>query len=369
MKNIFGSAAALSRDRAGTAKLLCAGVAALLSLALSAVPSPAATNAEIIQFRSDFGRFLDDLSALEPKTRALDNHSIAPAFESLAEARDMLDEASPEDLAQLEEAMSRNPETWNVPATLAGRLTLATRGVSRETIGVPANPALCADDSGQAHMCEACPASTNLGVTDQIIIAGIVLGLNTVWEPVADGLEIPLPIGCARTPHPVKVILGIAVYAAKTIELAIETANIVHSDCEDDYGSRVANYNLDDTVTSRASADAVAALLASILALQAEALKFDIEANMVGESSRTAISQFQLPEQHGGYLEKVRNISFDAIEDLQTPGDHLDDARRYLAQGDTNYGLGKWVEAYEGYRAAYRVAVSDDPTAARRRYR
>ncbi len=343
--------------------------ASLLCLLLLAGPARAATDAEIVQFRYDFGRFIDELSALEPKSRSLDNEALAPAFESLANAREMLDEASPEDLAELRAAVDRNPDVWEIPAKLAGRLVMATGSTRRETIGTPANPALCADDDGQGKNCEACPAQTNLGVTDQIITAGLVLGLTSVWEPVSDGLEIPLPIGCLRTPHPVKVILGIAVYAAKTIELAIETANNINADCEDDYGSRVANYNLDDTITSRASAAAVANLMSSIAAFEAEARKFDIEGNMVGESSRTAISQFQLPEANGGYLETVRNISLDAITALQTPGDHLDEARRYHAQGDDNFGLGKWVEAYEAYRAAYRVAVSNEPTAARRRYR
>jgi hypothetical protein len=348
-------------------KIRCA--ATLLCLLWTAAPSGAATNAEILEFRADFGRFLDELRDLEPKSRALGNPALESAFESLAAARDMLDEASPEELAQLEEALSRNPDVWDVPAQLASRLTLATQSISRETIGTPANPQLCADDAGQAQNCENCPGQTNLGVTDQIITAGFVLGLNTVWEPVADGLEIPLPIGCIRTPHPVKVILGIAVYALKTIELGISTANGINSDCEDDYASRVANYNIDDTVTSRASAAAVQALMDSIAAFDAEALKFDIEANMVGESSRTAISQFQLPAAHGGNLEMVRAISLAAIEAFDTPGDNMAEARRYHAVGDTNFGLGKWVESYEAYRASYRVAVSDDPSAARRRYR
>lgn len=349
--------------------LRCA--AALLCLVLvSPHSSEAATTAELEQFRADFGRFLDELGALGPQSRSIDERT-ATAFDSLANAREMLDETIAADLAPLQQAMDLNPDAWDVPALLGSRLTLALRNARVETIGVKANTALCADDFGQDPNCEDCPAQTAMGVKDEIITGAIVMALDGVWSVISDGMEIPVPIigGCIRTPQPAKVILGIAMYAVKMIELGIQAANAISEDCELDYRDRISNFNLDDTVTSRASAAAVAALMQSIRDFEAESLRFDIEANMVGESSRTAISFFQLPTHHGGNLETVRGIVVEAIDKLETPGDHMADARRYLTMGDTSFGSERWVEAYEAYRAAYRIAVSDDPNAARRRLR
>jgi hypothetical protein len=351
-----------------TALLLC--LLGHLGLLGVAGRSEAATNAQIEGFRADFGVFLDELSALGPQARSVDANT-ATAFDSLERAKEMLDEAAADDLAPLREAMERNPEAWEVPARLRSRLTLAQRTAPRETIGVKANATLCADDSGQTQTCGDCPSQTALGVKDEIITNTVVLGLEAVWTVISDGWEIPVPIigGCIRTPSPPKIILGIAMYAVRMIELGIASANATSNDCEGQYRNRVTVYNLDDTVTSRASASAVAALLQSIRDFQAEAIRFDVEANMIGESSRTAVSLFQLPEQHGGYLEIVRGLVDEAITKLRTPGDHMQDAQRYLTIGDTNYGSEKWVEAYEAYRSAYRVAVANNPTAARRRLR
>lgn len=363
-----------SRDRSGlggngTNRAVRAATTLLCVLALYG-RAEAATNFQAEQFRADFGVFLDELSALGPQARSVDENT-ATAFDSLARAREMLDEAEVTDLVPLQDAMARNPEAWEVPALLQSRLTLALRSAPRETIGVKANGALCADDSGQAATCDDCPGQTAMGVKDEIITNTVVLGLASVWTVLSDGWEIPVPIigGCIRTPSPPKIILGIAMYAVKMIELGIVSANATSNDCEAQYRNRVTGFNLDDTVTSRASAAAVAALLQSIEDFDAEALRFDIEANMIGESSRTAISLFQLPAHHGGDLEVVRELVVQSIDQLQMPGDHMDDARRYLNSGDVNYGSEKWVEAYESYRSAYRVAVSDNPTMARRRLR
>ncbi|MFN2427973.1 MAG: hypothetical protein ABR587_16170 [Candidatus Binatia bacterium] len=344
--------------------------AALLCVLAMSGRAEAATTAQLEEFRGDFGIFLDELSALGSQARSIDQNT-ATAFESLSRAREMLHEATTEDLAPLQEAMARNPEAWEVPAQLRSRLTLAGRTASRETIGIKANGALCADDSGQIPTCDDCPSQTAMGVKDEIITGAVVLGLEAVWTVLSDGWEIPVPIigGCIRTPSPPKIILGIAMYAVKMIELSIAGANAISNDCEAQYRNRVTGFNLDDTVTSRASASAVAALLQSIKDFQAEAIRFDVEANMIGDSSRTALSLFQLPAQHGGYLEVVRALVVESIDELQSPGDPMDDARRYLNGGDVNYGSEKWVEAYELYRSAYRVAVSDNPAMARRRIR
>lgn len=312
------------------------------------------------EFRSDFERLLDDLAALGPKTRSLAPNVVQPDAAALDYARLKLAGADEAMLAQLKAATDLDPTIWSLPGHLEGSITLAQRSVRPAGTRSAADPQLCADDAGQEEICSSCPAGTPQGDHDVTITSGVIAGLEAVWRPIPDGNEIPIPIigGSIRFPNIAKVILGIVLYATKTVELGLATANDYNDECENDYRDRLLNYNLDDTVSSRASKDAVAALLQSIRDFEAEALRLDIETNLVSDTGRRAVSQFQLPAAYGGHLEKVRAILIEGIEALQAHGEDVSVAIRYLTTGDEHFGAEQWVAAYEDYRVAYRNAVS-----------
>lgn len=329
----------------------------LLACLALALPAPARAADDLVQFRGDFGRLLEDLTVLSRQARSLGANTVPPEMAALDYARLKLASADDAGLAQLKAATDLDPTIWGIPSYLQGRVSLATRNART---ALPADPLLCADDGAQAGLCDACPASTPLGDEDVSITSGVIAGLEAVWRPIPDGNEIPIPIigGAIRFPNIAKVILGIVLYATKTVELGLATANAYNAQCEDGYRDRILNYNLDDTITSRASKDAVAALLQSIQDFGAEALRLDIEANMVSDNVRRAISLFQLPEAHGGHLEQVRTIVMEGVDALESLGEDVTVPRRYISSGNAHYGAEQWVAAYEDYRVAYRLAVS-----------
>jgi hypothetical protein len=165
-------------------------------------------------------------------------------------------------------------------------------------------------------------------------------------------------------------------------------------------------FHVDDTVSSRASADSVAALTRAIEEAGEEALLLDIETNLARRASRTAMALFQLPNDmvcrsdnkitctsnadcmacsvdplvkcvddticvgssrdtcrsngacvHRG-LELVREIVDGAIVDFRAAGQAVNPkADKFLSQADDHLGKGLHKRAYEAYRKSYRAAA------------
>lgn len=74
-------------------------------------------------------------------------------------------------------------------------------------------------------------------------------------------------------------------------------------------------------------------------------------------SAGLTVGIFELPLTQGGYLETLRAIVSDAISKLQTGGQAVGTATKWLALGDTAYAAKQYKAAYQNYAAAYQTAA------------
>lgn len=71
------------------------------------------------------------------------------------------------------------------------------------------------------------------------------------------------------------------------------------------------------------------------------------------------MSAFQLPEAFGGFLEEVRDVAAEAIDNSLARGSQVARAQRLLARGDHFSNRGFYKRAAEKYGRAFRAAVGD----------
>ncbi len=375
---------------------------------------------ELAQFRGDFSRYIQDMQDLVASAADMQQgraaSQLARSYDSLDYAQDLLNEVDDEQLAEAYAAFERYPSAWSVPAQLHGHLSL----LERQRILIPrsgrkAELSTCAD--GQLVPCDSCPPNATptarSSVSTWFIAKGVSVVTEAIYEPIADAISIPIPFvgGSIRVPSPIKIILGIIHFAAKGVALGFETAINVHVRCEDFAVRHSEKQFLDETISSRASSEAVGALQDAIDAFTAEAELLDIEAIMALRSSKDAVAFYQLPvnskisdpfigdttricaampdaardldsvqectqnsdcaplpgETEGiceasstvrGRLEKTRLIVADSIDRLEAIGQDIGSARKYLRSGDERQAAERWVQALEFYRQAYRQALT-----------
>ncbi|HXG93320.1 MAG TPA: hypothetical protein VNN73_13310 [Blastocatellia bacterium] len=98
-------------------------------------------------------------------------------------------------------------------------------------------------------------------------------------------------------------------------------------------------------------------LIASLAAFQAQNLRLQIEANMSNGTNDAAVGSFALPAAQGGFLELARSILVETIQKTQATGQGISNAQTYLVQGDQHRAAGRFREAYDSYRQAYRTVT------------
>ncbi len=395
-------------------------VPALVACSVAQAASPPSSR-QLTEFRYDLGRYIDEMKILVLEAGSLQEarmgDRVAATYEPLERAARMLEEEVGESqLAEAYRAFERYPSAWNLPSQMRGQLRLAERNRLFTGInGRKAEQSTCADGVGQSSTCDSCPSNapqTNgSSVSTWFIAEGVTVVAEAIYEPIADAISIPIPFvgGDVEVPSPIKIVLGIVFFVAKGVALGFETAVNVSVRCEDFNVRQVERTNLDETISSRASADAVQALQDAIEAFAVESERLEIEDNMARKTGRSAVAFFQLPvnaEINPGFiddtslacavfptgtgkdtviqcttnadctalpgategrceklsairgrLQKVRLIVKETIDRLVLASQDIGPAVRFLDRGDQQQGAERWVEAYESYRKAYRQAL------------
>lgn len=88
-----------------------------------------------------------------------------------------------------------------------------------------------------------------------------------------------------------------------------------------------------------------------------EALLHQIEENLARHDHKETLYKYQLPAEHGGYLEIARSIVMDAMDAMTAAGQDIHKADKYLAKGDLSVDVGDFKAAYHHFRIAYRKAT------------
>jgi hypothetical protein len=86
-----------------------------------------------------------------------------------------------------------------------------------------------------------------------------------------------------------------------------------------------------------------------------EMLRLQIAVDLSSADNSVLNGAFMLPAAKGGYLELVRTVLVQAINNLA--GSNTSQANSLLAQGDASSRAGDYKNAYAAYRKAYKVAV------------
>jgi hypothetical protein len=86
-----------------------------------------------------------------------------------------------------------------------------------------------------------------------------------------------------------------------------------------------------------------------------ELIRSQIAVDLSSADNSVLIGAFMLPAAKGGYLELVRIVLVQAINNLA--GSNTTQANSLLAQGDASAKAGDYKNAYAAYRKAYKVAV------------
>jgi hypothetical protein len=86
-----------------------------------------------------------------------------------------------------------------------------------------------------------------------------------------------------------------------------------------------------------------------------ELIRSQIAVDLSSADGAVLIGAFMLPAAKGGYLELVRTVLVQAINNLA--GSSTSQANSLLAQGDASANAGDYKNAYSFYRRAYKVAI------------
>ncbi len=331
---------------------------------------PPYSPAELEAFRQQldgFTRDLDGLLELFPSEQTLD------ARERLAATIQVLPELTDEQLALMRSSFADYPGYWDVPSQVRGMLEpgqslpfgqpapgpvipglpgLAPEARPTVPVGIDVPDVEGCGDFGGDPTCGECPAPPAGGIITIFSLETAALATNTVCE----FLPPKILAGTTDIPNPANIIcvsirVGIELAAA-----AVELAQALHDECEDNYHRSIVHWYLDETVSSRASQK-------SHDFHDLWTLRVAIEHDLLNQQDQR-ISLFQLPESEGGYLDattgvSVRGIVLDTIEMNETAGyiedtryarDEYEAAEEHLADGD-------YKSAYARYRLAYRAAV------------
>jgi hypothetical protein len=85
-------------------------------------------------------------------------------------------------------------------------------------------------------------------------------------------------------------------------------------------------------------------------------LRLQIELNLQAGEGK-ALTMFQLPGIHGGYLELVRDTVDNAIASMLAAGQSVNQAQRYFNDAQTAISQGRYKDAFKFLQTAYRDAA------------
>ena len=325
---------------------IAAGAIALLAGVASPAADARAEDVHPERLRLSLLVFVDQLADLQPYFYEADDQ--APGqFAALAEARAEIETIDAEQLEDLGSALGAYPGWWEIPSTM--RATLEnSRSRSGRATGTKPTADNCAD-SGDS--CSSCPSDG--GGLDAI--AGLKFP-ELIAEGVFDIINADLGY---NIPNPAKIISGIVLFALRLSRISVEGVYLVHEECEKAWNNKLLRTNLDATITSRASAGAIAQLQAGIDRLRIDNRRRAIEANMFSSRRLASIVSFVLPAAKGGYLEEVSAIVAETIQNQKNArgAAALRNADEYFFAAEGARAGGEYRTAYDFYREAYRDAV------------
>ncbi len=125
-------------------------------------------------------------------------------------------------------------------------------------------------------------------------------------------------------------------------------------------GRETASYR--DTVTTglAVSNGNQAALMIQLVGLQSQVASFEgISVRLMIEENLNAdfgeqIALFQLPASAGGYLELVQAVVMESIQQMESVGENVGNARAFISQAKLARDQGQYKRAYENYQRAYK---------------
>jgi hypothetical protein len=366
---------------------------------------------DIEEFRRELDAFYGDLQAtmnnlLESQfARNQIAHAKLDPLGQLAEAQKRLPALTAQDLGLLKAAFTKNPNWRALPEHLNALLRPEVReGLKKMRLNAAVTPdpvstlpgGITPDNCNDAFNADGSPRVSN---TDISIAQAFVIGGEIVME------SLPTDVLTFEAHAVAAGVLG----GLKSAVLVLETFKNISDDCS---GANFENYvtaNLNEQVSTRssqtsvnnlqatankidaklvddldvklssrasqASVDTVQhgmdlanskldivngkldQLLANLAALQAQNLRLQIEANLANGTNDAAIGQFLFPAAQSGHLELVRSILVETMQKLQATGQNLRNAPTFLAQGDQQKAAGRFKDAYDSYRQAYRTAT------------
>ena len=112
-----------------------------------------------------------------------------------------------------------------------------------------------------------------------------------------------------------------------------------------------------DTAVLAAVGDQNSTISAALEKFKTLTLRISIEKGLAANEHKHPISLFLLPEAHGGYLEVVRAIVTETIDNMRAAGMKIREAEKKLAKGDEKFAVGDYKKAYKNFADAYRHAV------------
>jgi hypothetical protein len=373
---------------------------------LSQVMAP---TANVEEFRREYGEYLAELQQVisvvmeSPLARKLTKlKGIAPA-EQLAAARRALPGLSAQDLTLLRAALAKSPSWRAMPQALNSlfrpevrsglkamsvKVGVTANGETEDPAGITLEGGVTPDNCADAFV-NGAPRISN---TDIAAAEAAVIAAHAVME------ALPTDVLTFEA----HAAAGAAVAAVEATALTLTTFKAISDDCSGQAFENYVTTNLDTTVSSRAtqtsvnnvqnflndrldvkvstratqtSVDALQGdvdtananinianlkldtLLVNLANFQAQHLRLQIEENLAAGTNDAAIGQFELPASKGGHLELARAITLETIDKLQAAGQNVRNARAFLAKGDQYRAAGKYKDAYDQYRQAYRTAT------------
>ncbi len=374
---------------------------------LSQVMAP---TANVEEFRREYDAYLAEMQKVaavlmeSPLARRLAKQKGLAPVEQLAAARRLLPGLSAQDLTLLRSALARTPSWRAIPQALnslfrpevqSGLKAMALKGGVVVANGEVPDPAGITLDGGVTPdncsdaFVNGAPRISN---TDIAAAEAAVIAAHAVMEALpTDALTFEA-----------HATAGAAVAAVEATALTLTTFKAISDDCSGQAFEDYVTTNLDTTVSSRATQTSVDnvqsllndrldvkvstratqasvdklqgdvdtananinlanikldTLLTNLANFQAQHLRLQIEENLAAGTNDAAVGQFELPASKGGHLELARTITLETIDKLQAAGQNIRNARALFAKGDQYRAAGKYKDAYDQYRQAYRAAT------------
>jgi hypothetical protein len=87
-------------------------------------------------------------------------------------------------------------------------------------------------------------------------------------------------------------------------------------------------------------------------------LRVHIEEDLAQSDSATPVAWFLTPAAHGGHLNLVKTIVTETLANIVAAGGSIGNAQSFLDQANADLAAGRFKEAYNNYRKAYKAAAN-----------